>query len=123
MAVIAAAAPPTRLAASEESGGSSGSPSATVTDEPAGKYTIRGVNPNGSRYGGEVTITADGGVYDFRWRISNGDIYRGKGRLRDRTLTVDWGQKYPVIYRIDDNGILRGKWDNGRASEDLVPNR
>ena len=88
-----------------------------------GQYSVAGVNPNGSRYHGEVTITEDGGIYNFRWRISNGDTFRGKGRLRGRILTVDWGQKYPVIYHVDEDGTLRGKWSNGRASEDLTPNR
>ncbi len=63
-------------------------------------YSINGANPNGSTYGGEVTITTDGELYYFRWRISGGQTFRGKGRLRGRTLTIDWGQNYPVIYLI-----------------------
>jgi Caspase domain len=86
-----------------------------------GKYTIDGTNPNGSRYGGKVIITAEGATYKFLWRISNGDTYRGRGRLRGDTLTVDWGQKYPVIYRVTDDGTLRGRWANGRGIEILVP--
>lgn len=92
-------------------------------DELPGTYQIRGVNPNGSTYGGQVIITADGDVYNFRWRISSGDTYLGSGRLLGRIISVDWGQKYPVIYRVDDNGTLRGTWANGTASEDLVPIR
>ena len=88
-----------------------------------GTYQIRGVNPNGSTYGGQVTITADGDVYNFRWRISSGDTYLGSGRLLGRIISVDWGQKYPVIYRVDDDGTLRGTWANGTATEDLVPIR
>ncbi len=103
----------------------SGSRSAALipTDNLPGKYAVAGVNPNGSTYRGEVTITGDGDTYNFRWRISNGDVYRGKGILRGRILTVDWGQRYPVIYRVDDDGTLRGKWSNGSASEDLTPDR
>jgi uncharacterized caspase-like protein len=87
-----------------------------------GRYTIGGTNANGSKYGGKVTITAEGGMYKFVWRISNGDTYRGRGRLRGDTLTVDWGQKDPVIYRIAEDGILKGRWGaKGRASENLIP--
>ena len=94
-----------------------------ITDRLLGGYSIDGVNPNGSTYGGTVTITAGrGGTYNFRWQIGRSQTYRGTGRLRGRTLTVDWGQKYPVIYRIEDDGTLRGKWANGSASEDLTPN-
>jgi hypothetical protein len=121
-----AASSATEPSASEKSGSSSVASSPTQPtglDDLPGQYTVAGVNPNGSSYRGEVTITEDGGVYSFRWRISNGDIFRGKGRLRGRILSVDWGQKYPVIYHVDDNGTLRGKWANGRASEDLTPNR
>ena len=120
-----AAAAPSGPASSEKSGGSSSSAvsPASPTDNIAGRYSIEGANPNGSTYGGEVNITVDSGVYDFRWRISNGDTYRGKGRLRGKTLSVDWGQQYPVIYQVGDDGTLRGKWANGRASENLVPNR
>ena len=116
----------TEPSAKEKSSSSSSALSPTqptgIGDLP-GQYTVAGVNPNGSTYRGEVTITEDGGSYNFRWRISNGDIFRGKGRLRGRILTVDWGQKYPVIYHVDEDGTLRGKWANGRASEDLTPNR
>ena len=86
-----------------------------------GKYTIDGRNPNGSRYGGKVIITVEGATYKFLWRISNGDTYHGKGRLHGDTLTVDWGQKYPVIYRVNDDGTLRGRWANGRGIEYLTP--
>lgn len=92
-------------------------------DELPGAYQVQGVNPNGSTYGGQVTITADGDVYKFRWRISDGTIYLGSGKLVGRTISVDWGQKYPVIYQVGDDGTLKGTWANGTASENLVPVR
>jgi hypothetical protein len=94
----------------------------TAAQALPGRYTIDGTNPNGSKYGGKVTITAEGGIYKFVWRISNGDTYRGRGRLRGNTLTVDWGQKDPVIYRLAEDGILKGHWGaKGRGSENLIP--
>jgi len=92
-------------------------------DELPGSYRIEGVNPDGSNYGGLVTITADGDVYNFRWKISSSQTYFGSGRLRGRIITVDWGQQYPVIYRVNDDGTLRGTWANGIASEVLLPIR
>jgi hypothetical protein len=98
----------------------SSSPS-TNSHDLAGKYSMTGTNPNGSTYHGAVTITRDGDFYEFRWRISNGDTFHGKGRLRGSTISVDWGQKYPVIYEVDSGGKLHGTWSDGKASEDLVP--
>lgn len=101
--------------------------SQSATREPTqnlkGAYSVVGVNPNGTKYRGEVTITADGDLYFFRWRISDGQIFRGKGRLSGRTLTVDWEQDYPVIYQVKDDGTLTGTWGNGRAREYLTPDR
>jgi hypothetical protein len=45
------------------------------------------------------------------------------GRLQGRTLSVDWGDKYPVIYRLEDDGRLAGTWSNGAAEETLTPVR
>ena len=87
-----------------------------------GIYKIDGRNPNGSRYGGKVLITAaETSIYNFLWRISNGDTYTGRGRLSGDILTVDWGQASPVIYRVNLDGTLRGRWDNGRGIENLFP--
>lgn len=91
------------------------------THDLAGKYLMTGTNPNGSSYHGGVTITRDGDFYEFSWRISNGDTFHGKGRLRGSTISVDWGQKYPVIYDVDSDGKLHGTWSDGKASEELVP--
>ena len=86
-----------------------------------GRYEVRGVNPNGSSYRGEVTIRADKSRYAFNWRISNSQTFYGTGTLVGTTISVDWGQKYPVIYKVGSDGVLRGKWENGRATEDLIP--
>lgn len=86
-----------------------------------GVYNVKGKNPNGTTYRGEVTIQLRGSVYYFTWRIGGGQTFTGRGTLRDDVLTVDWGQQYPVIYRVSSDGILRGTWNNGEATEDLYP--
>ena len=86
-----------------------------------GVYDVQGVNPNGTTYSGEVSIRQQGSTYHFRWRIGNGQGFEGKGNLRGNRLTVNWGQQYPVIYAVGSDGVLRGTWSNGRATEVLLP--
>jgi hypothetical protein len=85
-----------------------------------GTYEARGTNPNGSTYRGDVSIKADGNAYFFHWCIS-GQTFQGNGVLQGKSISVDWGQQHPVIYQVGSDGVLRGKWDNGRATEDLFP--
>jgi len=86
-----------------------------------GTYDCRGVNPNGTTYRGTVSISSEGNRYRFVWRISSGQVLYGAGTLQGSALTVDWGDKHPVIYKVGNDGTLRGKWANGTATEDLVP--
>src|SRR5262245_53497778 len=72
-----------------------------------GVYDVQGVNPNGSTYSGEVTIQRQGSSYQFRWRIGS-QTFQGSGALRGGSLTVNWGQRYPVIYVVGNDGVLRG---------------
>jgi len=88
-----------------------------------GDYACQGSNPNGSSYRCNVTISRSGDTYSFRWVIADGTRYSGKGRLRGRTLTVDWGQSAPVIYQVGDDGVLHGKWARGAGRETLTPDR
>ena len=87
----------------------------------SGKYSIHGTNPNGTIYSGFVTIRRDGDRYRFDWVISTGDTYRGTGIFNGRSIVVDWGQQYPVIYQVGPNGVLTGTWNGGTATETLVP--
>ena len=87
-----------------------------------GQYSAVGRNPNGTTYSGIVTITWRNDAYLFVWKIGS-STYSGVGSLSGDTLTVDWGQQYPVIYKIQPSGRLTGLWDNDRATEDLTPIR
>lgn len=73
-------------------------------------------------YRASVTIRRDGDHYRFVWLIASGDTYQGTGVLNGRTIVVDCGQKYPVIYNVGVNGVLTGTWNNGTATETLIPN-
>lgn len=84
----------------------------------SGLYNIEGSNPNGTRYRGTVTVKKTGDTYIFNWKV--GTAYSGKGKLEGDIMTANWGDKYPVIYKVEDGGNrLVGKWANGAASETL----
>lgn len=87
-----------------------------------GEYHASGSNPNGSTYRGLVSITRKGERYYFVWKIG-ATTYSGVGTLEGKVLTVDWGDKYPVIYNLQDDGRLVGTWSNGAALETLSPLR
>lgn len=80
-----------------------------------GTYVVNGVDPNGTEYTGRVSITAGDGPAAVEW-IVTGAIIHGEGRVRGRTLTVDWvtsesprGPSRGVAeYEIMDDGRLVG---------------
>lgn len=86
-----------------------------------GRYTIDGTNPNGTRYGGTCQITKrSDGDYDFRWD-SNGSISSGIGKLKNSAITVEYGDTYPAIYKVlEDGKKLEGTWANGAGKEILL---
>ncbi|TGJ99729.1 fibronectin-binding protein [Leptospira semungkisensis] len=84
-----------------------------------GTYKVTGTNPDGSRYKGSVAVTLnDDGTYNFEWSVGN--TFSGTGSLNGNTLTVDWGDTYPVIYTVKNGGTrLEGTWGNGSGTEIL----
>jgi hypothetical protein len=89
----------------------------------AGTYAVHGTNRNGTTYTGTVVIKPEGSRLRFSWLIANGDTYKGSGTRKGDTIVVNWGANYPVIYQVGPDGVLNGSWDNGRASETLVPQK
>jgi TolB-like protein len=85
-----------------------------------GMYNVTGTNPNGTTYSGVLTITRNNGAYVLLWRIGS-STFRGTGNFQGENLVIDWGQPYPVIYKVTDDGRLIGTWNNGSASEVLTP--
>jgi hypothetical protein len=87
-----------------------------------GTYHVEGKNPGGGRYEGTCVISGDPTTgYTFHWTIG-GAQYTGTGTLDGDTLTVDWGQPDPVIYKVSADGAeLKGKWGpKGRGRETLT---
>ena len=86
-----------------------------------GNYNCTGTNPDGSGYRGTTTVTRiSHNRYSLNWSIGT-QTFTATGALEGNTLTVDWGQTSPVIYRVQANGTLEGTWSNGHATETLVP--
>lgn len=86
----------------------------------SGMYNVSGRNPNGSRYVGTVVISqVSGNTYSFTWKIGQ-QTFEGQGELRGDTISVDWGQTDPVIYKVRPDGTLMGLWARGTASETLT---
>jgi hypothetical protein len=89
----------------------------------AGNYRVRGTNPDRSTYTGTLVVSQMGGnQYRFNWSVA-GDKFTGTGTLNGDTISVDWGQDFPVIYQVGTNGVLNGTWSDGHATEVLTPSR
>src|SRR5208337_4315573 len=86
-----------------------------------GTYTVHGTSTDGSTYSGNAVIRRECNCFRFRWLIGNGDAFEGVGTRHGNIVTVEWGQKSPVIYEIGNEDVLYGKWDDGRATETLTP--
>jgi uncharacterized caspase-like protein len=84
-----------------------------------GTYAVSGRNPNGTTYDGEVDLTQQGRKYTLVWRVG-ASSYRGVGELEGNILTVDWGDKTPVVYALGEGGRLTGLWAGGRGAEELT---
>jgi hypothetical protein len=90
-------------------------------------YTAAGVNPDGSKYTGVVSVKIlSDTTFAIEWLIG-GVTYKGFGMRRNdalaATYTID-GQPGLVIYQLEGNG-LDGLWavrgQNGNGTEHLTP--
>jgi len=82
-----------------------------------GNYLAVGVNPNGSPYGGKATISDVGDEYLVTWylgKVSGQSRGRREGDIL--RVTGDW----TVVYTIEPDGRLSGKWGDG-GTETLLP--
>ena len=87
----------------------------------SGTYDVHGTNRNGSKYTGTAVIAVAGNKVEMSWLITSGQTYRGKGTIKNGRMVVDFGGRYPIIYKVGKDGNLYGKWHKGRAKETLVP--
>jgi caspase domain-containing protein len=88
--------------------------------ELGGIYRVSGINPNGSKYHGMLTLTQRGDEFRLVWWIGD-QIFHGTGHFAGKMLMVNWGDKHPVIYSFGQAGALDGEWADGSATETLDP--
>jgi uncharacterized caspase-like protein len=85
-----------------------------------GVYRVSGTNADGSNYRGMLALWQKDDNFDFTWWIGN-DVFHETGHFAGRMLVVNWGDKHPVIYDIEDDGTLDGEWADGSATDGFEP--
>lgn len=102
--------------------GASAAQQGLTIDALAGNFNVRGRNPNGNYYYGTAATTVEAGNLRITWTWSNGKVDTAVANLVQNVLTaVIAGYDSPAIYTIGKDRVWRGTWDNGRASEVVVP--
>lgn len=86
----------------------------------SGSYRVEGRNPDGSTYSGTAEVLEVSGQVEVKWLVGN-DSYAGTGPIHGDVITVDWGDRYPVVYVAMPDGELHGTWADGAALEKLTP--
>jgi hypothetical protein len=95
---------------------------ALAIDALVGTYYVRGKNPNGGIYYGTAVTQLESGNLRVNWTWSNGKTDTALANLVQNVLTaVVTGYAAPAVYTIGKDRVWRGTWDNGKASEVLVP--
>jgi hypothetical protein len=88
----------------------------------AGKYYVRGRNPNGNLYYGDAEAIVENGMLRVNWSWRNGKSDTGQANLVSNLLTaVVPGFADPVLYTIGKDHTWRGTWAKGTATEVLIP--
>lgn len=99
-----------------------GQPQAAEAPNLEGHYTVKGANPDGKPYTGEVSIAQRGRAVYVQWRIDGADNpLQGFGLITGKTLSVSYAQTGPygavgfvAVYTIDGE-TLTGEWPDGEG--------
>ena len=67
-----------------------------------------------------VALSRNRDEFTLTWWIHK-QVLHVNGRVADKMLVVNWGDKDPAIYTFGDGGVLDGVWADGSATETLVP--
>ncbi|WP_299985991.1 hypothetical protein [uncultured Ruegeria sp.] len=86
----------------------------------SGEYSTQGRNVEGEIYKGIASVVQTGSHVDIVWVIG-GHTYQGTGDIDGNTVTVDWGEHYPVVYLVKSDGELHGTWADGLAFDKMTP--
>jgi len=98
--------------------------SKTIFSQIGGNYLVQGINlGNKSKYSGICAITQNKTkTFDVVWTVGeNKTVTKGIGTLKGNTLTVNYGDKFPAIYTVKENGNwLDGSFGNGAGKESMT---
>lgn len=90
----------------------------------SGNYKVQGINlGNKAKYSGVCAITPNKNkTYDVLWTVGEKKVVtKGVGTLKGTTFTVNYGDKYPAIYTVKENGNwLDGFFGNGAGKESMT---
>ncbi len=99
-----------------------GQPAELTLDRLVGKYHTRGKNPNGSYYYGTAETMMEGANLRINWKWTTEKTDTAVAHLLQNVVTaVVTGLNAPAVYTIGKDGTWRGTWDNGNATEIMVP--
>ncbi len=103
-------------------GGAYTVPQALAADDGSisGTYSTHGRNLEGDVYEGVAEVEQTGSAVDIHWTINN-HSYSGSGEIDGRVVTVFWGEEFPVVYVVMDDGELHGTWGDGLAFDKMTP--
>lgn len=110
-----AMAGPAKVAALDTPGSRAPAPVATApvrSEAPTGRYALEGANPDNSTYGGSVSITPRGEVYDVVWRVA-GAVFTGIGLFDGQTFSVAYYGTFQGIASLRE--VSPGVWSGGWA--------
>ena len=98
---------------------------ATLTLESlAGKYWVRGRNPDGKPYTGTADAFMENGALRINWVWRNQKTDTAVANLVSDLLTaVVTGLNDPALYKIGKDGVWRGTWNKGQGLEWMVRQR
>ncbi|MBP9663247.1 MAG: hypothetical protein KBD94_01405 [Pyrinomonadaceae bacterium] len=80
-----------------------------------GTYSIKGTNPNGKDYSGDLTVSKAGEGYTFKWNADQ--ALQGFGIRAGNMIAVGFGGKQCsfVGYDIKEDGTLDGQWGSAAS--------
>lgn len=93
-------------------------------DNLAGKYLVRGRNPNGKYYYGDGEVSYLPGLIQLKWVWRNKTEMSGTASIDGNIVNaVVKDMADPVIYTVGKDGIWRGLWSRGQGTEIMVPKK
>ena len=86
-------------------------PSGAALSDPVGHYMVRGTNPNGSSYTGEVLVTRTGQTFRVVWRIGRQSLSgRGLRPTKPSRSYQAGGRAGIALYGRKFSGRWEGVW-------------